>query len=117
MTDAVVDVAKPKTERELAKERAKAEKMAKYAEKQRKMEKQQVGWDERVRISNKLSLLTFVYGLCDCLLFLILKAAKVAEDGGKKAKKGATVAKGPTEYHWRTKIGDKKGKQLVNLIL
>lgn len=70
---------KPKTERELAKERAKAEKLAKFAEKQKKLKEEAA----------------------------LREAKEQKEPGGKKAKaKGKETI---TEYHWRTKAGEKKG--------
>ncbi|KAL3089835.1 hypothetical protein niasHT_022467 [Heterodera trifolii] len=82
-SEIVTNVAKPKTERELAKERAKADKLAKFVEKQRKAEEQEKA-----------------------------KAEKLAK--GEENKKTTKGAKGTaekvvvTEYHWRTKAGDRK---------
>lgn len=86
-SEVVTNVAKPKTERELAKERAKADKLAKFAEKQRKAEEREKA-----------------------------KAEKLAK--GEENKKTTKGAKGTaekvivTEYHWRTKAGDKKGTKI-----
>lgn len=72
---------KPKTERELAKERAKAEKLAKFAEKQKKLKEEAA----------------------------LREAKEQKEPGGKKAKAKGGKETAVTEYHWRTKAGEKKG--------
>jgi valyl-tRNA synthetase len=73
---------KQKTEKELAKERAKAEKLAKFAEKQKKLEANKAAQQQD-------------------------GGGKKAE---KKAQKGQKDEL--TEYEWRNGPGEKKGREL-----
>jgi valyl-tRNA synthetase len=73
------DQQKPKTEKELARERAKAEKLAKFAEKQKKLEAQKAA------------------------------AKSDGNKAEKKSGKGAGSKVELTEYHYRTGPGEKKG--------